>query len=141
MKRTAIFLPLLMLLTLRSMAQVNDGLFKGVFKNEENGVTLRLDLYEAALEAPGMGFLGKLNGYMHGRIHGMWLLTSHAIDNDAATLRFTNDQGADSQTIRFSQLNDSIFRYETVDGNEVKKVQGRKLVKIPGTMLFKRTTF
>lgn len=141
MKRSATIFLFLLLLCAQSVAQTNDKPFKGVFKNNEHGVTIQLNLYTPQLEAPGMSFLGKLHGYMHGRIYGMWLLTSHTIENNTATLRFSNDQGSDAQTIRFTQINDSIFQYEAIDGNEIKKVQGRKLVKIPGTLQFKRTAF
>lgn len=141
MKHRATIILFLLLFCTPNMAQTNDEPFKGIFKNNEHGVTIQLNLYTPQLEAPGMSFLGKLHGYMHGRIYGMWLLTSHTIENNTATLRFSNDQGSDAQTIRFTQLNDSIFQYEAMDGNEVKKVQGRKLVKIPSTLQFKRTRF
>lgn len=141
MKHIVLVIAFLMLTQLSGMAQSQHKPFQGIFKNNEIGVTLQLDLYEARLEAPGMGFLGKLHGYMNGRIYGMWLLTSHTIEGNAATLRFSNDQGADAQTIRITHINDSIYQYEAVGGNEVKRVQGRKLVKIPGTMQLIRTDF
>lgn len=113
--------------------------FKGVYENFENRVIIRLNLYDATLTAPGLDFLGKLNGYMSGRgIYGIWLLTDFEIKDNEATLRFSNDTGADSQTIVFTQENDSTFHYKAVDGNYVKKASGRKLVKITSEMDFKK---
>lgn len=113
--------------------------FKGIYENAENRVIIRLNLYEPTLTAPNLDFLGKMNGYMHGRgIYGIWLLTDFDIKGKTATLRFSNDSGADSQTIEFTQLNDSTFRYNAVGGNDVKKASGRKLVKIVSEMEFRK---
>ncbi len=113
--------------------------FKGTFYNEENRVTIVLNLYEATLFAPNYGFLGELNGFMHGSgIYGMWFTTSHKIEGNTATLRMSNDIGSDAQTIVFHQLTDSTFSYKAVGGNEVKKAVGRKLVHIPSGMVFKK---
>ncbi len=113
--------------------------FKGIYENAENRVIIRLNLYEPTLTAPNLDFLGKMNGYMHGSgIYGIWLLTDFDIKGKTATLRFSNDSGADSQTIEFTQLNDSTFRYKAVGGNDVKKASGRKLVKIVSEMEFRK---
>ena len=112
--------------------------FKGRFYNEENRIYLTLDLYEATLSAPGLSFLGKMNGFMHGNIYGIWLLTSHKIEGKTATLRFSNDQGSDAQTVRLIALSDSVLMYKAVDGNSIRRVEKRKLVKIPSEMTFRR---
>lgn len=113
-------------------------LFKGRFYNGENRINLYLDLYEETVEIPGYSFLGKTNGYMGGNIYGLWMLTSHKISGNTATLRFSNDLGADSQTIVLTMLPDSTFSYQAVDGNAIRKTAGRKLVKVPSEMVFKR---
>lgn len=112
--------------------------FRGHFVNEENGLHLHLDLFGQSLEAPGFGFLGKMGGYMNGRIYGTWMLVDADVEKRRARLRFTNDIGSDSQTIEFTQLSDSTFHYRTLNGNNVKKVVKRKLEKISGEMDFKR---
>lgn len=113
--------------------------FKGIFENFENRAVIHLDLYNATLTAPGLDFLGKLNGYMNGRgIYGIWLLTDYKIEGKVATLRFSNDTGADSQTILFTQENDSIFQYKAINGNSIKRASGKKLVKIASEMTFKK---
>ncbi len=119
-------------------AQTADRPFKGRFYNEENRIYLTLDLYEATLDAPGLSFLGKMNGFMNGNIYGIWLLTSHKIEGKTATLRFSNDQGSDAQTVRLTAQSDSVLIYKALDGNSIRRVEKRKLVKIPSEMTFRR---
>lgn len=119
-------------------AQTADRPFKGRFYNEENRIYLTLDLYEATLDAPGLSFLGKMNGFMNGNIYGVWLLTSHKIEGKTATLRFSNEQGSDAQTVRLTAQSDSVLIYKALDGNSIRRVEKRKLVKIPSEMTFRR---
>lgn len=119
-------------------AQTADRPFKGRFYNEENRIYLTLDLYEATLDAPGLSFLGKMNGFMNGNIYGIWLLTSHKIEGKTATLRFSNDQGSDAQTVRLTAQSDSVLIYKALDGNSIRRVEKRKLVKLPSEMIFRR---
>lgn len=119
-------------------AQTADRPFKGRFYNEENRIYLTIDLYEATLDAPGLSFLGKMNGFMNGNIYGIWLLTSHKIEGKTATLRFSNDQGSDAQTVRLTAQSDSVLIYKALDGNSIRRVEKRKLVKIPSEMTFRR---
>ena len=128
----------LCIISLCATAQVIDKLYKGHFYNEEYGVHLNIDLYEETLEAPGFSFFGKIQGYMNGQIYGTWLLTKHEIQSSQALLRFSNDQGADSQSILISCPTDSTLQYKAIDGNQIKRVEKRKLVKIPETLTFKR---
>ena len=136
--RFVFFLVLLTLAMARMTAQTAGQPFKGRFYNAENRVYLTLDLYEATLEAPGLSFLGKLNGFMNGNIYGIWLLTKYDVKGNTATLRFSNDQGSDAQTIRLTALSDSLILYKAVGGNDVRRVENRKLVKIPSEMEFRR---
>lgn len=128
----------LCIISLYATAQVIDKPYKGHFYNKEYGVHLNIDLYEETLEAPGFSFFGKIQGYMNGQIYGTWLLTKHEIQSDQAVLRFSNDQGADSQSIIISCPTDSTLQYKAIDGNQIKRVEKRKLVKIPEALTFKR---
>lgn len=112
--------------------------FRGHFHNAENNLHVYLDLYNLSLEAPGFGFLGKVGGYMNGRIYGTWMLTESTIKKKKAILRFSNDIGSDSQTVEFSFLNDSTFHFRTVGGNALRMAVKRKLEKYPGEMEMKR---
>lgn len=112
--------------------------FAGHFFCKETGTHLYLNLYEASLTAPGFAFLGPMNGYMNGDIYGTWMLISHKENGRKATLRFSNDIGSDSQNIEFTQQTDSIYTYQTVGGNAVRRVKGRSLVKVTDRMTFRK---
>lgn len=114
--------------------------FVGHFFCKETGTHIYLNLYEATLTAPGFSFLGKMNGYMNGDIYGTWMLISHKIKGKKATLRFSNDIGADSQNIEFTQTSDSTYSYHAIDGNAIRKAVGRKLVKVVSDMTFRKVS-
>ena len=50
----------------------------------------------------------------------------------------TLTEWADSQSIIISCPTDSTLQYQTIDGNQIKRVEKRKLVKIPESLIFKR---
>lgn len=110
----------------------------GTFYNEEIGLNLHLDLGKERLIVPGMAFLGPVYAYMDGRIYGVWMLIKKEVKNGKAILRFTNDIGSDSQDIELTKTADGNYFYRTIGGNNVKKVVGRRLVKIADSMPMKR---
>ncbi|MGM9687749.1 MAG: hypothetical protein ACI3YD_01745 [Alloprevotella sp.] len=112
--------------------------FEGHYYCSETGVHLYLNLYEPSLSVPGSDFLGPMNGYMQGGIYGTWMLTRHKVKGSTARLRFSNDIGSDSQDIDFRQVSDSVFTYQAVGGNAIRKAVGTKLVKVTGSMVFRR---
>lgn len=112
--------------------------FEGDFHCEETGVDIHLNLYEENLTVPNFGFLGKVHGYMDGNIYGTWMLITHKIEGNKATLRFSNDIGSDSQNIEFTLNPDGTYTYKAVGGNDIRRAVKRKLVKVTGDMLFRR---
>ena len=118
------------------LAEDNVQPFKGHFLDKKENIHLELNLYECCLEIPGMEFVGNVQGYLHGNIYGIWLLTKFEIKDNVATLRFSHDSGADSQTIQLTQVNDSTFAYKAINGNAVRRVHKRKLVKTPSELTF-----
>lgn len=116
--------------------------FNGTLVNKDYGVRIHLDLDQETIEIPGMSFLGLSHGYLDGitnnHVYGVWMLIKHHIEGNKAMLRFTNDIGSDSQDITITQLNDSTFTYTATGSNSIRKVDGRKLVKIPATMTLQR---
>ena len=78
MKKLLLCLPLLLLASW--MPEGDDHAFKGTFYNKENDITIALDLYDTTLVAPNYSFLGKLNGYISGKLYDTWFATSHKID-------------------------------------------------------------
>jgi hypothetical protein len=137
MKKT-LFIFTLCIIATQIFAQNTNIQYKGHFYNKEYGIHLNINLYEETLEIPGYKFLGNVHGYMNGQIYGTWFLTKHEILENQAKLRFSNDQGADSQTIIISHPNDSTLHYRAIDGNNIKRVEKKKLVKIPQELTFRR---
>lgn len=121
-----------------STEEKTDTLFKGIFYNETIGLNLHLDLYEESLEVPDMEFLGAVHGYMEGSIYGVWMLLSFEIKGNHALLKFTNDLGSETQLIRLTHKGGNEYFYQTEGSNEVRRVVGRKLVKIEPSMPMKK---
>lgn len=72
-------------------------------------------------------------------IYGTWMITRHSVKEKTATVRMSNDTGSDAQSIVLKQLSDSTMSFRTVEGNNIRKAIGRKLVKIvPEMVLTKR---
>lgn len=113
--------------------------FNGTLYNKEVGIRIHLNLDEENVEVPGMSFLGMTHGYLDGKtnnhVYGVWMLIRHQVIDNKVRLRFTNDIGSDSQDIVLTAINDSTFKYEATGGNCIRKVVGRKLEKIPSTMM------
>lgn len=100
---------------------------------------MHLNLYEETVDVPNFSFLGKMHGYMSGSgIYGTWMITKCSIKNNKATIRFSNDIGSDTQDIVLTQNADSTYSYHAVDGNNIRRAVGHKLVKVTGDMVFRR---
>lgn len=137
-----IFIIMIWSLLCCTSAKAQSGNFNGTLVNKEYGVRLHLDLDEETISVPGMSFLGDTHGYLDGKsnnhVYGVWMLIRHSIEGNKAKLRFSNDIGSDSQDILLTQVNDSTFTFNATGSNSLRKVEGRKLVKIPSTMTLYR---
>lgn len=112
--------------------------FKGVLNCQEENLTLVIDLYKESIEVPGMEMFGPMHGYLKGNIYGIWSITSaKLIDNTHALIRLSNDQGSETQEVKLTKRNENEFDFEQIDGVCIKKVVGRKLVKIPKRLIFR----
>lgn len=141
MKKLFFLLFLLLFPFVRGNAQavaINDTT-RATFYCEEEGIRICLDMGKESLTVPGMPFLGKVHAYMNGKIYGIWMLTKRERKGDTAILRFTNDIGSDSQTVELKPLPDGTYQYTALEGNNVRRVKGRKLIKVPDTMVMKRS--
>lgn len=135
MKRNLMFL-LLCVCSLWSMAQQT---FKASLSCKEENLHLTIDLYEESINVPGMEMFGPMHGYLNGNVYGIWTITSSKIINEnSALIRLSNDQGSETQEVKLTK-NDDQYIFEQVDGVSIKKVVGRKLVKIPKKLIFKIT--
>ncbi len=113
-------------------------MFAGDFYNNEYNLNMSINLYDTVIVVRRFEFLGKMNGYMYGNLHEAWFMTSFSISGNTANLHFTNEMGADDQEIKITMKDSTHMTYETVGGNNVRKVENRKWVKLPGKMKFLR---
>ena len=129
---TAIFLTV----AISALAQ---GPWKMILTCPEEKIDLVMNLYKEDIEVPGMEMFGPMNGYLGGNIYGVWSITSFKIDSDKnVSLRVSNDLGSETQAIQITQQNDSVWRMEFTGHNVIKRVNGKKLVKIPSVFLMKK---
>lgn len=105
----------------------------------EEKINIHIDLYEESVEVPGMEMFGPMNGYMDGNIYGVWSVTSFEIKSDKeAVINLSNDLGSETQKTRITQTNDSTWMVKFEGTNVVKRVIGKKLVKIPSEIKFRK---
>ncbi|MCF0196067.1 MAG: hypothetical protein HUK03_02300 [Bacteroidaceae bacterium] len=105
----------------------------------EEGVELHIDLYEESVAVPGMTMFGPMNGYLGGRIYGVWPVTSFEIKDDKeANLRVSNDLGSEAQHIRLVQATDTTWVMTFEGHNAIRKVNGKKLEKVPSRYVMRR---
>ena len=102
-------------------------------------INLHIDLHEESITVPTMEDFGPMNGYMNGNIYGVWTVTSFRIKDDtSATINLSNDLGSETQETLLTQLNDSTWSLKFVGRGVVKRVAGKKLVKIPSELIMKK---
>ena len=77
--------------------------------------------------------------FRSGNVYGIWSITSAKVINENnALIRLSNDQGSETQEVKLTKTDDQ-YIFEQVDGVSIKKVVGKKLVKIPKKLIFKLT--
>ena len=102
-------------------------------------IVLRMDLYEESIKVPKMEMFGPMNGYLGGTIYGLWSITSFEIKSDMeASLRISNDLGSETQQVTLTQRNDTLWNLKFEGRNVVKRVNGKKLVKIPSELTMQK---
>jgi hypothetical protein len=99
-------------------------------KEPKMKIELKIDLYEESIEVPDMEMFGPMNGYLGGNIYSVWPVTSFKIKKDKVILRLSNDLGSETQEAELTQTSDSTYTLKLIGSTVVKKVEGRKLVKI-----------
>ena len=122
-----------------AISALAQGPWKMTLTCPEEKINLVMNLYKEDIEVPGMEMFGPMNGYLGGNIYGVWSITSFKIENDRnVSLRVSNDLGSETQAIQITQQNDSVWKMEFTGHNVVKRVNGKKLVKIPSVFLMKK---
>lgn len=103
----------------------------------KEGTLLTIDLYEETVDVPGMDMFGPMNGYLGGKIFGVWMITSFKVENETqATIKLSNDLGSETQTCLLTIQPDSTYLLELKGGVVVKRVVGKKLEKVVSKMVF-----
>lgn len=102
--------------------------------DKKENITLCLDLYDESIEVPDMEMFGPMNGYLGGNIYGAWPVTSFEIKKKKAILRLSNDLGSETQEAELTQTSDSTYTLKLTGFTVIKRVEGRKLVKIASTL-------
>lgn len=121
-----------------TLVAVKGNVWNGHYYNEQYRINLHLDLNSASLVAPGFESFGTVNGYINGGIYGTWFLVRHEKTNSGLRLRWTNDLGSYVQIIDFQLNADGQFSYDAVGSNEMRRSEGRKLIKIAPHLIFVR---
>ena len=104
-------------------------------KTEE--VHLYLDLGEESLSVPRYEFLGKVNGYMRGRMSETWFLVSFKKSGENEwTMRFTGELGADTQELNLHRMAGGALQYKAVGAKYLRRVVRRKWEYLPEEMNF-----
>ena len=128
----------LCLLVLYSISVIAQETWKMRLTCPEEKINMVIDLYKESIVVPTMEDFGPMNGYMNGNIYGVWTVTSHKIkDNTTATLNLSNDLGSETQECLLVQKTDSTWALKFIGRNVIKRVSGKKLVKIPSELTFK----
>lgn len=126
-----------LILCVCSLFAMGQQTFKASLSCKEANLHLTIDLYEESINVPGMEMFGPMHGYLNGNVYGIWTITSSKIINEnTALIRLSNDQGSETQEVKLTK-NENEYIFEQVDGVSIKKVVGRKLVKIPKKLIFK----
>ena len=115
------------------------GLAKGPWKLQlhcpKEKIDFKIDLYEESISVPGLEDFGPMNGYLGGEIFGVWYVVGFDIKNERnASITIANDLGSEDQKLSLTQTSDSTYTLKFLGHNVVKRVQGRKLVKIPSEL-------
>lgn len=122
-------------------ASIGQRPWKVNLQQPEEGINLRLDLYEESIEVPTLEAFGPMNGYLSGNIYGVWYVVGFDIKDDKhVTLTIANDLGSEDQKLTLTQTSDSTYQLRFLGYNAVKRAQGKKLVKIPTEFVMKKVS-
>ena len=111
--------------------------FSGLLYNSDTKMAIHLNLDSANVKVPGLPFLGGTNGYMsNGILYGTWIVTDFKVDKNNATIRLTNDFGADTQKLLISHIKADTFSVELQQPIVMRRVVKGKLVKINPKYIF-----
>lgn len=125
----------LMLATLTTWAQEQ---WKGVFFNEEQKTTLRMNLTEKSIPLRDLDF-DETYGYMAGNLNGTWvILKVKKLEERKATVRMMSDMGVDAQDVELRLTDEGDVELRLIGEQNIKAVRERKYAKMPKVMVLKK---
>lgn len=111
--------------------------FKGKFMNKELRIQANIDFYNQSIAVPGFE-LDSCYGYIQGRINGVWIILKvKSVGKDKALVRAASENGSDAVDLEFSKTEDGLIMRQ-VDDVCIKGIEGRKYVKLPKDLEFKK---
>lgn len=122
---------ILLLFFLYNVSVLGNTPWKLKLTHPKEKIDLVIDLHEESIEVPTLEMFGPMNGYLGGNIFGVWYVTSFQIKDKLAEIKVANDLGSENQKIELKQLTDSTWSMKFVGPNVVRRVSGKKLVKVP----------
>ncbi len=121
-----------------SLTLMAQGKFKGGFFNEELKINLQLNLYEKDIPVPGLE-LDSCYGYMRGSINGAWIILKvKSLTDKKAEVRAVSERGSDAQNLLITLSDEGGVVVRQTDGVTIKGVKGRKYVRLPKEIEFKK---
>ena len=115
----------------------NRSVFAGLLYNEETKMAIHINLDTPIVKEPGLPFLGGTNGYMgNGILYGTWIITDFKANKENASIRLTNDFGADTQKLTITRIKADTFSVELQQPVVMRRVVKGKLVKINPKYIF-----
>ncbi len=117
----------------------NKSAFAGLLYNEETKMAIHINLDTPVVKVPGLTFLGGTNGYMsNGILYGTWIITDFKAGKNNASIRLTNDFGADTQKLTITRIKADTFSVELQQPVVMRRVVKGKLAKINPKYIFVR---
>lgn len=129
---------LLLCLSLNTVAQTNEDVFKGRLVNQELEVRLVINLYDNNIKVPQQeDIFGDVPGYFAYQHDGRkWIVVEAEVHGEKALLTIVNDYGSEDLTATLTHNNDGTFTLRQGSGSIIKIVKDRKWVKMPKSIVF-----
>lgn len=137
-----LFLSLVLCAICSVSALAEDGIFKCRIFNADNDVFMDINLYEEAVSIPGQDILGKVYGYLKKNGDSrVWIVMGVKMSKDGrtATLEMINDYGSEDLVAELSVDDKGVYTLRQQDGSTIKVAGKGKWIKLPKTMVFKKT--
>ena len=118
------------------------------FYSPSEHLILKFDIGSESVEVPTMEDFGLMHGYLKGHkekkgepyFYGVWTVTKIADEGTkkGIMMHISNDFGSETQEAHFRQTSDSTWVLHLEGQTVMKRVVGRKLVKVSDNLVFQK---